>query len=63
MTQKWPWNLNREFLKDKKKKKKVKIKDEKNLELQKSRCVLLNAIMFLIHSGLNLLDIEPYEKI
>ena len=41
----------------------IKIKDEKNLELQKSRCVLLNAIMFLIHSGLNLLDIEPYEKI
>lgn len=41
----------------------IKIKDETNLDLQKSRCVLLSAVMFLIHSGLNLLDIEPQEKI
>ncbi|MDE5841565.1 MAG: hypothetical protein K2H11_01150, partial [Malacoplasma sp.] len=41
----------------------IKIKDETDMELKKSRCILLSAIMFLIHSGLNLLDIEPKEKI
>lgn len=41
----------------------INIKDEKNLNLKNTRCILLSAIMYVIKSGLELMDISPQEKI